>query len=177
MNLINYISQMILPFIFALIITCGFLAKTDIFAAFTEGAAEGLKTVLGVLPSLMGLIVAVSVFRASGAMDMLMSFFSPISEITGFPEELMSLGIMKLFSSSAATGMLLDIFKNLGPDSLSGTAASIMMSCTETVFYTLSIYSSAAGIKNTRYTVACAVAANISGIIISFVIAVSLLSK
>ncbi len=108
---------------------------------------------------------------------MLMSFFSPISEITGFPEELMSLGIMKLFSSSAATGMLLDIFKNLGPDSLTGTAASIMMSCTETVFYTLSIYSSAAGIKNTRYTVACAVAANISGIIISFVIAVSLLSK
>ncbi len=177
MNLINYISRMILPFLFVIIITCGFLSKTDIFSAFTEGAAEGLKTVLGILPSLIGLIMAVNVFRASGAMDMLISFFSPISEITGFPGELVSLGVMKLFSSSAASGILLDIFRTYGPDSLIGLAASIMMSCTETVFYTLSVYSAAAGIKHTKYTVICAVIANISGIVISFITAVSLLSK
>ncbi len=177
MNLINYISQLILPLLFLIIVACGFCSKTDIFSAFVEGAAEGLKTVIGILPSLIALLMAVGIFRASGAMDILVSVFSSISKITGFPGELISLGIMKLFSSSAATGILIDIFKTSGPDSLNGLAASIMLSCTETVFYTLSIYSAAAGIKNTRYTVFCAVLANISGIVVSYVIALFLLSN
>ena len=170
MQAINYLSQIMLPFIFIIIILWGFFSKTDMFSVFTEGAVQGLKTVIGVFPSLAGLMCAVAVFRASGAMDMLVSFISPLSRLIGFPEQLVSLGTVKMFSSSAATGILFDIFKTQGPDSFCGTAASIMMCCTETVFYTLSIYSSAAGIKKTRYTVICALAANIAGIIASFII-------
>ena len=170
MNIINYISQIILPLMFVIIISCGICSKVDIFSTFIEGSEDGLKTVIGILPSLIGLIMAVTVFRSSGAMDILISLFNPITEMTGFPKELISLGIMKMFSSSAATGMLLDIFKNLGPDSLCAIAASIMMSCTETVFYTLSVYSGAAGVKNTRYTVFCAVLANLAGIIVSYIL-------
>ena len=106
----------------------------------------------------------------NGCNDILISVFDPINKLTGFPKELVSLGIVKMFSSSAATGILLDIFKNFGPDSLCAIAASIMMSCTETVFYTLSIYTGAAGIKSSGYTVICAVIANIAGIIASYVI-------
>ena len=140
MNIINYISQIILPTLFIIIILCGLSSKIDIFSSFAEGAMEGLKTVIEILPSLIGLIMAVTIFRSSGAMDILISVFDPINKLTGFPKELASLGIVKMFSSSAATGILLDIFKNFGPDSLCAIAASIMMSCTETVFYTLSIY-------------------------------------
>lgn len=171
MQMINYISQTMLPMVFALVIFCGFRAKTDIFSAFTEGAADGLKTVISVFPSLAGLMCAVAVFRASGAMDALTGLLSPLSHFTGFPSELISLGTVKMFSSSAATGVLTDIFKTSGPDSFTGTAASIMMCCTETVFYTLSVYSSAAGIKKTGYTVLCAIAANAAGIAASFLIA------
>ncbi len=171
MQLINYVSQTMLPLIFVIIILCGFFTKTDIFSAFTEGAYQGLKTVIGVFPSLAGLMCAVSIFRTSGAMDIIISFIEPFSSLIGFPEELVSLGTVKMFSSSAATSVLFDIFKTSGPDSFLGITASIMMCCTETVFYTLSIYSSAAGIRKTGYTVLCAIAANIAGIAASFIIA------
>lgn len=172
MNLINYISQIIIPFLFAIIVVHGFLTGTDLFSSFIEGAQEGLKTVIGILPSLIGLILAVGIFRSSGAMDILLKLFSPISSVTGFPSELTSLSLTKMFSSSAATGILIDIFKNYGPDSLIGIASSIMMSSTETVFYTLSIYSASAGVKDTRYTVVCAIIANLAGIICSYIIAI-----
>jgi len=170
MNIINYISQIIMPFLFTIILVHGFLTGTDIFSAFVEGAKEGMKTVVGILPSLIGLILAVGIFRSSGAMNMLLKLFSPISNVTGFPSELMSLSLTKMFSSSAATGILIDIFKNHGPDSIIGITASIIMSSTETVFYTLSIYSASAGIKNTRYTVICALIANLAGIIASYIL-------
>lgn len=160
-----------MPFLFAIIIIHGFLTGTDIFSSFVEGAKEGLKTVVGILPSLIGLILAVGIFRSSGAMDILLKLFSPISTATGFHSELASLSLTKMFSSSAATGILIDIFKNYGTDSLIGIAASIMMSSTETIFYTLSIYSASAGIKNTRYTIICALIANLSGIITSYILA------
>lgn len=177
MNIINYISQSILPLLFLIITLYGILSGGELYSAFVEGAAEGLRTVFSILPSLMGLLMAVGIFRASGAMDMIISLLSPISRLTGFPEELMSLGTVKMFSSSAAVGLLLDIFKSFGPDSIKGMAASIMMSCTETVFYTLSIYSAAAGVKKTRYTALCAVTANISGIAVSYMLTLFLFSK
>ena len=172
MSVINYISQIIMPFLFTIILVYGFLTGTDLFSSFVEGAKEGLKTVAGILPSLIGLILAVGIFRASGAMDLLLKLFSPISKTTGFPSELISLSLTKMFSSSAATGILIDIFKNHSADSLIGIAASIIMSSTETVFYTLSIYSASAGIKNTRYTVICALIANLTGIIASYILAI-----
>lgn len=172
MSIINYLSQIIMPLLFTIILVYGFLTGTDIFSSFVEGAKEGLKTVVGILPSLIGLILAVGIFRSSGAMDIFLRILSPISKTTGFPSELISLSMTKMFSSSAATGILIDIFKNCGADSLIGITASIIMSSTETVFYTLSIYSASAGIKNSRYTVVCALIANLAGIIASYYLAI-----
>ncbi len=86
MSVVNYISQIILPLLFVIIIVCGFCAKTDIYSAFTEGAKDGLKTVAGILPSLIGLIMAVGIFRASGAMDILISLFNPLNRISRFSQ-------------------------------------------------------------------------------------------
>lgn len=104
-------------------------------------------TVVQILPTLIGLMVAVGVLRASGFLDLLGKIFVPIAKMTGFPSELVPLTIVRLFSSSAATGLALDVFKEFGTDSYIGTLASIMMSCTETVFYTMSVYFMAAHVK------------------------------
>ena len=124
-----------------------------------------------ILPTLIGLMVAVGVLRASGFLDLLGKIFVPIAKMTGFPSELVPLTIVRLFSSSAATGLALDVFKEFGTDSYIGTLASIMMSCTETVFYTMSVYFMAAHVKKTRWTLPIALLSTLSGIIASVLLA------
>ncbi len=170
MNIIYYISNITIPIILVIILMHGYIKNVDLFDAFISGAYDGLKTTASILPSLIGLITAVGIFRSSGAMDFLCKIISPISHLTGFPSALVPMSITKMFSSSAATGMLLDIFKTYGPDSFYGISASIIMSSTETIFYTLSVYSSAAGISKSRYTVLCAIIANVSGIAASYIL-------
>ncbi|MBD5452836.1 MAG: spore maturation protein, partial [Lachnospiraceae bacterium] len=113
----------------------------------------------------------VGVLRASGFLDFLGGLFSGVTEQFGFSSELIPLILIKMFSSSAATGLVLDIFKNHGPDSLIGMTTSIMMSCTETVFYTMSVYYMAAKVTKTRYTLAGAILATITGVAASVVLA------
>ena len=130
-----------------------------------------MMTVVQILPTLIGLMVAVGVLRASGFLDLLGKIFVPIAKMTGFPSELVPLTIVRLFSSSAATGLALDVFKEFGTDSYIGTLASIMMSCTETVFYTMSVYFMAAHVKKTRWTLPIALLSTLSGIIASVLLA------
>jgi len=140
------------------------LKKVKLYEVFLEGATEGLKTVVDILPTLIGLIVAVEVFRAGGLLDIMTNFIRPMAERVGFPAELAPLSIIRLVSSSAATGLLLDIFQNFGPDSFLGRVSSVMMSCTETVFYTMSLYFLSVGVRKTRYTLPCALIANFAGV-------------
>ena len=123
------------------------------------------------MPTLIGLMVAVGVLRASGFLDFLGELFAGVTKQFGFSSELIPLMLIKMFSSSAATGLVLDIFKNHGPDSLIGMTTSIMMSCTETVFYTMSVYYMAARVTKTRYTLAGAVLSTITGVAASIVLA------
>lgn len=109
--------------------------------------------------------------RASGFLDFLGNIVRPLSEKAGFPAELVPLAFIKMFSSSAATGLVLDIFKNYGTDSLIGLITSIMMSCTETIFYTMSVYFIAAKVTKTRYTLSGALLSTLAGIAASIVLA------
>ena len=138
---------------------------------FVKGAREGLKTVVGIMPTLIALMTAVGVLRASGFLDFLGNIVRPLSEKAGFPAELVPLAFIKMFSSSAATGLVLDIFKNYGTDSLIGLITSIMMSCTETIFYTMSVYFIAAKVTKTRYTLSGALLSTLAGIAASIVLA------
>ena len=135
----------------------------EIYEVFLEGAKEGLQTVIDILPTLIGLILAVEVMRAGGLLAILVELLRPIADVFGFPAELAPLSIVRLVSSSAATGLLTDLFAHYGPDSYLGRVASVMMSCTETVFYTMSLYFLSVGIRRTRWTLPCALLANVVG--------------
>ena len=171
MNIIYYISNITIPIILVIILMHGYIKNVDLFDVFISGAYDGLKTTASILPSLIGLITAVGIFRSSGAMDFLCKIVSPISRLTGFPSALVPMSITKMFSSSAATGMLLDVYKKYGVDSYIANVASIILSSTETVFYTMSVYFMTAKVTKTRWTLPGALFATLAGTIASVMVA------
>lgn len=147
------------------------MMKCNVYDSFITGAKDGIKTVVDVMPTLIGLMVGVGVLRASGFLDFVCDNLAYAAELLHFPGELIPLAVVRLFSSSAATGLALDIFKEFGTDSYIGLVASIMMGCTETVFYTMSVYFMTAKIKKTRWTLPGALLATFAGIAASVIIA------
>ena len=164
MSILLTISDFIIPVTILFIVVFGCLQKVDIYEVFLEGAREGLQTVVDILPTLIGLIMAVEVVRAGELLDIMVECIRPFADAVGFPAELAPLSIVRLISSSAATGLLTDLFQHYGPDSYLGRVASVMMSCTETVFYTMSLYFLSVGIRRTRWTLPCALLANLVGV-------------
>jgi spore maturation protein B len=174
MNLILYLSDMILPLVLFYFIATGFLAGRPVYDDFVDGAKEGFSTVLGVLPTLIGLMAGVAALRASGFLDFLAGFLARLFLENLIMPELISVILIKLFSSSAATGLALDIFREYGTDSQIGLAVSLMLSCTETIFYTMSVYYMSVKIKKTRYTLPGALIATAAGIIMSLILSSSM---
>lgn len=170
MKFIIYVSNYIMPFIFFYIIGLGLLTKTQIYEEFIKGAKDGFRVVLDIMPTLIGLMVAIGILRASGALDLLSGLLEPVTNLLHFPSELLPIALVKMFSSSAATSLLLDIFKEHGPDSYLGRLVSIILSSTETIFYTMAVYFMAAGVKKSRYTLVGALFATLVGTIASVVI-------
>jgi len=170
MNFIVYVSDYIMPFIFFYVIGMGLLMKTPIFDEFIKGAKEGFKVVIDILPTLIGLMIAIGILRSSGTLDLLSDMLKPVTDFLHFPSELLPIVLVKMFSSSAATSLLLDIFKEYGPDSYLGRLISIILSSTETIFYTMAVYFMAAGVKKTRYTLAGALVATLAGTVASVII-------
>ena len=165
------LSAIIIPTIIVYIVLNGVLNRTDVYDAFVKGAADGLRTVVDIMPTLVGLMVAVGVLRASGFLTFVGALFQDLTGRLGIGAEFVPLVLIKMFSSSAATGLVLDIFKQYGPDSRTGLLASIVMSCTETCFYTMSVYYMAAKVKKTRWTLPGALLATAAGVLASAVIA------
>lgn len=159
------LSDYMIPMVIAGIVLCGIIKKVEIFDAFIEGAKDGFLTVYKIMPTLVGLMIGVGIFRESLAMDYLGKILSPVVEFIHFPGELFPLFLVKMFSSSAATGLLLDVYKTYGTDSYLGILASVLMSCSETIFYTMSVYFMTAKVTKTRYTLAGALFATIIGAI------------
>lgn len=170
-SVLSNISNIIIPVIIFYIVAYGISNRCNVYEDFIKGAKDGFHTVIQIMPTLIGLMVAVGVLRASGFLEFFGGLFSGVAGRLGFSTELVPLMLVKMFSSSAATGLVLDIFKNHGPDSLIGLTTSIMMSCTETIFYTMSVYFLAAKVTKTRYTLKGALLATVAGIAASIVLA------
>lgn len=165
------VSNMIIPLIILYIVGRSILMKKNVYEDFIEGAKDGIKVVFEILPTLIGLMFGVSILRESGFLQFIGNKLSLFTDYVGFPGELVPLAIVRLFSSSAATGLALDIFKNYGPDSYIGNLTALMMSSTETVFYTMSVYYMAAKVKKTRWTLAGALICSMAGILASVILA------
>jgi len=174
-QVLTNISNIIIPIVIFYIIAYGVINKCNVYEEFVKGAKDGFKTVVGIMPTLVALMIAVGVLRASGFLTFLGNLCRPLTELLHFPAELIPLAFIKMFSSSAATGLVLDIFKNYGTDSYIGLITSIMMSCTETIFYTMSVYFLAARVTKTRYTLSGALISTLAGIVASIILAGMLL--
>lgn len=167
MKLLLYVSDFIVPAVILGIVMYGLMQNVNVYDEFIKGAKNGFLTVIKIMPTLIGLMVAVGILRASGFLEFLGKLLGQFTSYIGFPGELVPLAIVRMFSSSAATGLILDIFKQYGTDSQIGLIASIMMSCTETIFYTMSVYFMAVKVKKTGYTLAGAIVATLAGIVAS----------
>ena len=167
MQLLLYISDFIVPAVILGIVMYGLMQNVNVYDEFIKGAKNGFLTVIKIMPTLIGLMVAVGILRASGFLEFFGKLLGQFTSYIGFPGELVPLAMVRMFSSSAATGIVLDIFKQYGTDSQIGLIASVMMSCTETIFYTMSVYFMAVKVKKTRYTLAGALIATLAGIVAS----------
>lgn len=169
-NVLSNISNIIIPLVIFYIVAYGLASKTEVYDDFVKGAKDGFMTVFQIMPTLVGLMVGVGVLRASGFLDFLGNLLAGITEQIGLCPDLVPVIIIKMFSSSAATGLVLDIFKTYGPDSVTGMITSIMMSCTETVFYTMSVYYMAAKVTKTRWTLGGALISTFTGVVASIIL-------
>lgn len=171
MQVLGELSNIIIPAIIFYIVGYGLVSGVPVYEHFIKGAKDGLGTVVGLVPTLVGLLMAVGILRSSGFLEFLAELLEGVGELVGIPREVLPVILVKMVSNSAATGLVLDIFKNFGPDSHIGMLVSIMMSSTETIFYTMSVYFLAAKVTKTRYTLAGALFATFAGIAASVVLA------
>ncbi|MGN0666431.1 MAG: spore maturation protein [Huintestinicola sp.] len=161
------IGTLAVPILSAFIICYGMYKKVDVFSEFTSGAKEGLISSAELIPTLVALVTAVGMFRASGASDMITSFFSQAAQKLGFPPECLPLALIRPISGSGALAVYESILKDNPPDSFAGRVASVMIGSTETTFYTAAVYYGAVHIKNTKHTIAASLAGDIAGFIFS----------
>lgn len=171
MDVLTHMSDIIIPLLIFFIVGYGMVSGIKVYEVFLKGAKDGLRVVVDIVPTLVGLMVAVGILRASGFFELLGKLLGPLTEAVGLPAELIPLLVVKMFSSSAATGLVLDIFKTNGPDSYAGLVTSILMSCTETIFYTMSVYFLAAKVTKTRFTLSGALLSTLVGTIASVILA------
>ena len=169
MKVILYLSDMMIPFVVFYIVGIGIIQKNKVYDDFIEGAKDGLKTVAGVMPTMVGLMIGVGVLSSSGFLDFFTKHIAKMTLKIGLPPAVVPAMIVRMFSSSAATGLVLDVFKQFGTDSYEGLLSSIMMSSTETIFYTMSVYFMTARVTKTRWTLAGALISTLAGIIASVI--------
>lgn len=170
MNLVNYLSASAIPIVILIIIIYGLFEKKKVYDIFLDGAKDGIKIVLKLFPTLIGIFVAVGVLRTSGILDLIVKFVSPITNLLNIPSEIMPLALLRPISGSASIGVAVDIMQKYGTDTFIGLVTSTIMGSTETTLYTIAIYTGCVGIKKTRFVLLAALLADLAGIIASVVI-------
>lgn len=173
-SIISSVSLWAIPVLILCILFFGYVKKVKVYESFTEGAKEGFNTAIMIIPFLVAMLVAIGMFRASGAMDMLINIISPVARLIGMPPEVVPMAIMRPLSGGGAQGIMTEIFKTYGPDSFIGRVAATMMGATETTFYVLAVYFGSIGIKNTRHALPTGLVADLVGLTTA-VVAVRLL--
>lgn len=164
-------SAAVIPLLLCCLLIAALVKKTDVYTAFVNGAKEGLPVVAGVLPYLAAMLTAIRAMRASGALSALISLLSrPLARL-GFPPELLPLAALRPFSGSASLALLSEIYTQYGADSFLGTAASLMMGSSETIFYTLALYFGSIHITNARYCIPVALLSGAAGTVASLLLA------
>ena len=164
-KLLNLISLWALPVILLTVLTFGIFKKVPLYEEFTEGAKDGFKVSVKIIPYLVAIIVGISMLRASGAIEMLALFLAPILTKFNIPADTLPLMIVRSLSGSGALGIFSDIANHLGPDSYATKLSAVMLGSSETTFYVLAVYFGAVGISKIRYALVIGLLADLVGII------------
>jgi spore maturation protein B len=157
------VTDYLIPCLLLLCACVGLWKKENVYDAMVSGGAEGLKLLITIAPSLVVLLCAIEMLRASGALEQLTVLLSPICSLVGLPPETLPLMLVRPFSGSAALAVGAELMAHYGVDSQIGRTAAVMLGSTETTFYTITVYFGAAGVKKTRHTLAAALAADLTG--------------
>ena len=156
-------TAFVIPCLLAGVALYALTRRVDVYAALTQGAGEGLTVVAKILPALVGLLTAVYMLRASGALELAAEVLAPLLDRVGLPAQLLPLMLVRPISGSAALGVGAELIQTYGPDSQLGRTAAVMLGSTETTFYTIAVYFGAVGITRTRYAVPAALCADLTG--------------
>lgn len=165
MKLLDIISLWSLPVIIISVLTFGLLKKVPVYEVFTDGAKDGFKVAVKIIPYLVAIIVGISMLRASGAIDMVTNVLQPMLIKFNIPADTIPLMIVRSLSGSGALGIFSDIANNLGPDSYATKLAAVMLGSSETTFYVLAVYFGAVGITKIKYALIVGLLADLIGII------------
>jgi len=164
-TLITAISILAIPLVLLLFLTWGLVKKVKVYEVFVEGAKEGFNVAVRIIPYLVAMLVAIGIFRASGAMELLTAVLSPLTNLIGMPAETLPMALMRPLSGSGSLGIMTELMKVHGPDSFIGILASTMYGSSETTFYVLAVYFGSVNIKNTRHAVPAGVIADVAGML------------
>jgi spore maturation protein B len=173
-SIFSSIGSYVIPLVIVIIIFTGLLKGENVFDLFMSGAKDGITTAFNILPALVGLMTAIAMFKASGALDLIVNALAPLGKLLHFPSEVVPLALMRPISGSGSLSIFEHIMKTYGADSFIGRVASVMQGSTETTFYTIAIYYGSVNIKKTRHTIPAALSAEFVGFVMS-VLAVKLL--
>ncbi len=164
-SVINVISIFAIPLLLLVFLGWGFFKKVKVYEVFVEGAKEGFNTSVRIIPYLVAMLVAIAIFRASGAMELVTTILSPLASFIGMPAETLPLAILRPLSGSGSLGLMTELMKVHGPDSFIGVLASTMYGSSETTFYVLAVYFGAVNIKNTRHALPVGIIADVAGML------------
>jgi spore maturation protein B len=164
-GLINTLAVVAIPLMLIVFLGWGILKKVKVYEVFVEGAKDGFTTAVRIIPYLVAMLVAIGIFRASGALELLTKLLGPVTALIGMPPETLAMALMRPLSGSGSLGVMTELMKVHGPDSLIGIMASTMYGSSETTFYVLAVYFGSVGIKNTRHAVPVGVIADVAGML------------
>lgn len=162
-KIVNIISTGCLPLIILLILGYGYFKKVNIYQLFIEGAEDGVQTILSIFPNLLAMMVAINIFRHSGAIDIISEFFCSFLSTCNIPRDIFPLLLLRPLSGSASLSYVNTIFTEYGPDSLPGMMASTIQGSTETTLYIVAVYFGAIRIKKYRYAIVVGLIADVAG--------------
>ncbi len=168
--MIELLAAYTIPFFIAFVPLYGLYKKVDILESFLAGASEALSLAARILPYIVAIFVSISVFRASGALELLASLLRPALDLVGIPGEVLPLAIIRPLSGNGSLAILAELLGKWGPDSFIGRLASTMQSSTDTTFYILSLYFGSVGVVRTRHALAAGLAADAAGFLASALI-------
>ncbi|HEO8422324.1 spore maturation protein [Niallia sp. FSL W8-0635] len=177
MEIISLVSLWMIPSLIGFILLYGTFKKVPTYESFVEGGKEGIQIAFSIIPYLVGMLVSISIFRASGALEYFMSFLKPLLDLIGVPSEVAPLAIIRPISGNAALGMTSDLIATYGPDSFIGRLASVIQGSTDTTLYVLTVYFGAVGIKKMGDALKVGLLADLIGFIAAIVVVTLMFGK